>query len=82
MLKMINVVMLIYIVPMIIAYIFAKLYYRYAQYISPTLTDVVLILCPVMNVFAIIGIQEWLDNVKFHKKNGRTIGERFFRIKR
>lgn len=90
-LEVINGILLFYVLPLITSYLFAKFYFKnLSEYIydPPSVLTIIAILCPIINIiftgiWLVAGTMEWFDNADLEKKKGgRTVGERFLRMKK
>lgn len=91
MLVIFNYILILYFVPLIVAYLMAKVYYTFTDLYDerPGLFSVIATLIPGLNILTAIfylftGTLEFLQNgVDWARRKGnKTIGERFFKIKR
>lgn len=91
MLVILNYILILYFVPLLVAYLMAKVYYTFTDLYDehPGLFAVLATLIPGLNILAamfylVIGTAEFLGNgVDWSRRKGnKTIGERFFKIKR
>lgn len=85
----INLVIALYVIPVIIAYFSAKFYFTYPDTETERagLASILAIFCPGANIiYALVsfmsGIHNYNQREKRTPKNTRTVGERFLKIKK